>query len=370
MKLINNIIKNEISSLTSFRFITAFVIFLFHSQIGFGFTFGISYLDNFINHGAVFMTGFFVLSGYILCIVYCDTDFKIKTNIFYFYLKRFAKIYPTYIIATIVFFIFITPPISYSMHDIIKIFFNDIFLTQAFFPNMFQLGYNGGSWSISVEAFFYFCFPLIMLIFSTKKYTLLIISIMMSLLISLNIYGDVHSNYTTSNIGFYYSSPIMRLNEFMIGIAFFLLKKDSVFNKLPSICRSSIFISLLIFIISETRLSSSTYVYMGAHFILTPLFALLIVNIHNLKSGFFSQNNVLNYLGKISYSFYLWQFIAIEATKYLKDEHQLSSWLLMPTALLINIIISSISFHLIEERCRNVIINSFSKNIIAIEHYK
>lgn len=94
-------IKNEVPSLTSFRFITAFVVFLFHCKIHLGYNTGIALLDKFLNNGAVFMTGFFVLSGYIMCYVYSTKDFRKKSEIYNFYLKRFARVYPVYFIATV-----------------------------------------------------------------------------------------------------------------------------------------------------------------------------------------------------------------------------------------------------------------------------
>jgi peptidoglycan/LPS O-acetylase OafA/YrhL len=93
-----------IVSLTSFRFITAFVVFLFHCQIHLGWKLNVKILDKFLYNGATFMTGFFVLSGFIMTHVYMNTDFTNQKNIFKFYLKRFAKIYPTYAISTIVYF--------------------------------------------------------------------------------------------------------------------------------------------------------------------------------------------------------------------------------------------------------------------------
>jgi peptidoglycan/LPS O-acetylase OafA/YrhL len=52
------------------------------------------------------MNGFFVLSGFIMAHVYAKADFSEKQQIFNFYIKRFAKIYPTYLVATVVYFLF------------------------------------------------------------------------------------------------------------------------------------------------------------------------------------------------------------------------------------------------------------------------
>lgn len=353
--ILNSHIKNEVSSLTSFRFVTAFVVFLFHCKIHFGYNFGVKLIDKFLNNGAVFMTGFFVLSGYIMCYVYLNNDFRKKSEIFNFYLKRFARIYPIYFVATIVYFIFVTPKTPYSGGDWIRIVVNDLFAVQAFFPNMFQLGINGGTWSISVEAFFYFLFPLILILFSKKPRILFLTGMAISLIITVNIIGESYS--TRNNIKTYYSNPIMRVNEFMIGISFYLLSLKGAFNKMPKILKSSSFVFLLIFGLTVLEQSEPRYSYMGLHFFIVPLFGLLIFNFHNMKYGPMKNSQIINYLGKISYSFYMWQFIAIQLGKYLKEHYpSIDAWYLMLIALSLNIIVSSISYHLIEEKFRRVLI--------------
>ncbi len=347
-------IKNEVSSLTSFRWLTAFTVFLFHCKIHLGYNFGLKIIDKFLSNGAVFMTGFFVLSGYIMCFVYINKDFRKKTEIYNFYIKRFARIYPVYLIATITYFIFITPEIPYSKGDWIRIIVNDLFLVQAFFPNMFQLGINGGTWSISVEAFFYLLFPLILVLFSKRSHILFIIAMAASLIITINVvtenYGSVSNNIKT-----FYSNPVMRVSEFMIGISFYLLQAKGKLKNLPKFLKSSVFVFFLIFCLTCLKFSEGPYSYMGLQYFITPLFGLLIFNFHNIKYGPIANNKVINYLGKISYSFYMWQFLAIELGRYLKEHYDTNSWLLMLSALSLNIILSSVSYHLIEERCRSIL---------------
>ena len=348
---------NEIFSLTSFRFITAFIIFLFHCKLHFGFLVGIKLIDKFIGNGAVFMTGFFVLSGYIMCYVYQNKDFKQKREIFNFYIKRFAKIYPVYFLGTIAYFIFIIPETSYLVSDWIRIIINDLFLLQAFFSNMFKYGINGGTWSISVEAFFYFLFPLIMVLFVKKPRTLLSIGLFLSLIININVLTDIG---VEQNIENYYANPIMRFNEFMIGISCYLLGSGGYLNKIPKIFRSSSFLFFLIFVLTVLEQSKGSYSYIGLHFFIIPLFGLLIFSFHNMSFGLMKNSKIMNYLGKISYSFYMWQFIVLNIGKYLKKTYDMDPYYIMILMLLLNIIISSLSYHLIEERFRRFIINKFA----------
>lgn len=348
-------IKNEAETLTSLRFIIALIVFLFHCKIHFGYKFGVKIIDNFLLNGAAFMTAFFVLSGYIMSYVYFKTDFRQKNEVFTFYLKRFARIYPVYIIATITYFIFVKPNIPYSGGDWLRIIVNDLFVTQAFFPSMFQLGINGGTWSISVEAFFYFLFPILLTFFRKKPDILLCIGLFLTLVITMNIYGENHS--IRSQIKTFYSNPIMRVNEFMVGMAFYILGVQNSMSRLPNILKSSSVVFMLIFFLVGSKKSSGDYSYMGLHFVLIPLLGLLVFNVHHTSRGLIKNNQVINYLGRISYSFYMWQFIAIHLGIYIKKHSSTNSWLIMCIALLINLIISAVSYHLIEEKFRKIILN-------------
>ena len=64
----------------------------------------------------------------------------------------------------------------------------------------------------------------------------------------------------------------------------------------------------------------------------------------------------MNYLGKVSYSFYIWQFIAIEFGKFLKNNILSNSWTIMLSVLILNIFLASLSYFLIEERFRKLIL--------------
>jgi peptidoglycan/LPS O-acetylase OafA/YrhL len=69
-----------INQLTVLRFVFAFIVFLFHLNTNLGFKLGIGIIDKFLSHRAVFMSGFFVLSGYTMCHIYSKSDFMYLKN--------------------------------------------------------------------------------------------------------------------------------------------------------------------------------------------------------------------------------------------------------------------------------------------------
>jgi peptidoglycan/LPS O-acetylase OafA/YrhL len=89
-------IRNEVKSLTSFRFLAAFYVFLFHVQIRVP-VFGDGLFGQAIAEGAVGMSMFFTLSGFILSHAYAESKIAIKQYV----QNRIARIYPVYILAAI-----------------------------------------------------------------------------------------------------------------------------------------------------------------------------------------------------------------------------------------------------------------------------
>lgn len=337
-------VNSMIQSLTSFRFITALVVFLFHCQMHLGWRVEIAFIDNFLINGATFMTGFFVLSGFVMAHVYGNTDFTQREKIFDFYTRRFAKIYPTYMVVTILYFSFSE---SFTSTQITRSLINGLFLFQGFFPSLFNVGINGATWSLSVEMFLYFLFPFLMLL-SVKSPKILIVAIIFALIVSVNSYMDQSDPI--------YGNPVMRLADFMCGIGFYFLKEKLKHMKYFGIWH----VVTVIVLLYACTISGKDYNYMLGQFMIVPLFGFWIVMTYYSKSLFYN-NKIMEYLGLISYSFYLWQFAAIElGKKLLKEYPDINIHLIFFFSFMTNVIISMLSYHLVEERARKLIIAKYS----------
>ena len=102
---------------------------------------------------------------------------------------------------------------------------------------------------------------------------------------------------------------------------------------------------------------------MRGHFLFVPLFGLWIAMVHRSRSMIYN-NRPLEYLGLISYSFYLWQFAAIQFGKRMVE------WLpgvnlhfVVTAVFLVNVAVSAVSYHLVEERLRKWILRKFGRDM-------
>ena len=146
----------RVESLTGLRWFAAFFVFLHHSK-------NFAPIPEVLPWGFLGVTGvtfFFVLSGFVLTWSWFPRDTAGR-----FYWRRFARIYPAYLVALVV-----ALPVFYGTADVFQDPWDaeaivavvlSILLLQAWVvtPGIF-FGGNPAGWSLSCEAFFYAVFPL------------------------------------------------------------------------------------------------------------------------------------------------------------------------------------------------------------------
>jgi peptidoglycan/LPS O-acetylase OafA/YrhL len=198
--------RPDIPVLTSLRFPAAFAIVLFHflayttcpRWIWEGFDKGVSF--------------FYVLSGFIL--YYNYEDLKDRS---YFWIARLARIWPVHI--TMLVMVLIFEPWDWLLgHASWQITLPaNILLVHAWLPfKGSALSFNGVSWSLSAEAFFYLCFPFLLV--AMKRWGLLPVTAG-AFLVGLVIVVSA-TIFWPSNAAFFSSfNPVCRVFEFVLGMA-------------------------------------------------------------------------------------------------------------------------------------------------------
>jgi peptidoglycan/LPS O-acetylase OafA/YrhL len=156
-------VAKQIYPLTSLRFFAAFLVVLHHTVEGVApAILRPGWMNRLHQHTGATVLLFFILSGYVLAVVYLEPGKPInKTR---FWLARFARIYPLYFVALAV-----DAPNLYRYRlakygakaALLKTsisFAGSALLLQQWFPIL--RGIDFPNWSLSVEALFYLLFPL------------------------------------------------------------------------------------------------------------------------------------------------------------------------------------------------------------------
>jgi len=290
-----------IDSLTSLRWFCALYVYMFHIAIRIQ-PFPKALIPVFDN-GYVGMSFFFILSGFVLSLRYVDQNIDAAT----FIVDRLSRIYPAFLLA----FIVTSPSFSTITHSplyFLNAIFN-IFLIQAWTPNLFPLGINSGMWSLSVEMFFYMLFPFILpfivraVAAGRRWYVALFVLWLAAFLPGLI---ELVSPSDRAGLLYYYSSPIYRLPEFIVGV---ILGSAWRLNRLPGV--NPVIVIGLGFVYLF-----SCYQYDGMarqnqtllNCVVVPFVSALLIYAARMRPGFLEVRPLV-YLGEISYGFYIYQFL-------------------------------------------------------------
>jgi peptidoglycan/LPS O-acetylase OafA/YrhL len=154
----------KIHALTSLRFFAALFVVCYHVVWSyFPWITRQSTLGRTILMGYVSVSFFFLLSGYILGVVYLRRGGPVAVKDFY--KARFARVYPLFLLTLVL----DTPSLlmsriaTYGMNSAVlktaATFLANLLMLHAWFPQL--RGIDNPNWSLSVETLFYLTFPLI-----------------------------------------------------------------------------------------------------------------------------------------------------------------------------------------------------------------
>jgi peptidoglycan/LPS O-acetylase OafA/YrhL len=349
----------RIEQLTFTRFIAAMAIVVYH----FGdhsFLFTNKYVAFLFNQANFGVSYFFILSGFVMIVAYSN-----KEKIYFVeYIKnRLARIYPIYIIASLL--LLITFYID-DLYDEVKVadLLLYIFMLQSWVPSKALL-YNYPGWSLSVEMFFYISFPLLFNFFY-KKDNLKNISIGIVLFwfvsqVIFHLVVQMHffelPFFSKRDLLYH---PLLHFNEFLVGnlLGLYYVQKSTM---KPANYLRSIFL-LLLFLVFLLKFRFGLNFHNG---LLSIVFAPLILFISLSNDSFtkFFVNPKLVFLGEISFGIYIlqvpiWSIVSdYRLNKYLGLDYIEDFTLSFIIRLIILIVFSSLSYLYFETPIRNRIKN-------------
>lgn len=137
----------RLNSLTGLRFIAALIVVLYHIS-----AFLIPEISRFIVLGYTGVAFFFVLSGFVLAWSYRPTTGK---RVFYW--RRLVRIWPLHALTTLLAAAYLSVNDGAVSFDRLPA----VLLLVHAWNQEWANAFNGVSWSLSAEAFFYLCFPLL-----------------------------------------------------------------------------------------------------------------------------------------------------------------------------------------------------------------
>ena len=243
----------------------------------------------------LFVEIFFVLSGFVLSNQLIKI-YKEKKNIKVFYLRRWYRTIPLYLVA-LIFYTAISNNFNFD-------FFKFLFFIQKAIPDFVNNDYFMVAWSLSIEEFFYLIFPIYLITLSKIKPHKLAIYFIIILSLAKII---THENFSND---FLRTGTFLRLDSIALG---FLL--SFYFSKLINFNKITIFLTLILIIIfinykniffNNSGIYTVYFIFLSQ--ILSVFFVLIFCNIEFLIKGTIFKN-ICNLLATQTYSVYLFHLI-------------------------------------------------------------
>lgn len=309
----------NLPALTGLRFFAAFAVVLDHA----GLPEQIASMRLF-NLGAEAVSLFFVLSGFVLAYNYQSGFDKAG-----FYIARVARIYPAYLLGFLIALPF------YPGADVLFASAKGLTLTQAWQPSS-PTYINPPSWTLSVEAFFYFVFPFVPVWRLSKRQALVSIIVLSALTFS----GYALLKFGAVSYGAALQAPIFRLPEFLIGMAAARLYLLGV--RVPKYAAWLAIIGIA---------ATSSFPYELRHNgLLAPLFALLILSLAR-GSAFLEKWRIP---GEASYALYILHWPILQVFKTMP-----APWYVVFAAYTFSaVVLSIVAWAYIEKPSRRFIVGS------------
>src|SRR6187431_702382 len=221
--------RPELLALTSVRAFAALEVVLLHTLFELGGKEARAIpatIVQLLTRGDLAVSFFFVLSGFILAYTYCDDENELKTTPWKFWRARFARIYPLYFLGflldgprVIALFVGSVASLASAAVKIGVAGLAYVTLLQAWHPRVTNT-WNTPGWTLSVEAFFYAVFPVLLRV--TKSWKLrsfcwvAAASWALPILLHTILFED---RMSVGAHTFWRSFPPLRLPEFVLGVA-------------------------------------------------------------------------------------------------------------------------------------------------------
>jgi peptidoglycan/LPS O-acetylase OafA/YrhL len=304
--------KQPLPALTGIRTLLAFAIVLFHFTPP-----HLGILFPFVDNGYVFVGVFFLISGYVLTYNYADRAATLVKR--EFWLARFSRLYPVYLLVLIFSFSMLQSEWQSRSHfEFWKGLLLTPFVLQGWSPSLATF-WNTVAWTLSCEVVLYAAFPFLIRAPWPKKPLHLVFVLLglwivglvpHSLYLFLNpdhIVGPVNRYSSTQLIRFLKFTPLPYACTFLTGVT--LGKLQLALHITPRQRLALTAVSLVaVGLFFYTVVVRAPYLLMHGG-LLTPLFAALVLGLSgpHFLSALFSWRPLL-LIGESSYCLYLIHF--------------------------------------------------------------
>ncbi len=331
--------RAQIPALDGFRAIAVFLVILYH--------FGLLWVPG--SHGVMM---FFVLSGFLITWLLLKENERDGTiSLRAFYRRRVLRIFPAfyaYWLLLVLLLIVAGKPLLWP-HAIASFFYLTNYYNAILGDPNTAFSHT---WSLAIEEQFYLLWPFVFIKFrkNLERMTIFLVCTIGGVWLYRFILYSVFDVYQ----GYFYSAFETRMDSLAVGCLLAVLLKRGVLTEFWRTACSSLFMPLLVLALLVASIYCGeiwypTYRDVVGFAIEPPLIAVLIVQLISLSSLpalSWIDSGPARFLGRISYSLYLYQQVTLAPVRKLLIDQPLP--LQLAAAVGVTVLIASASYYVIE----------------------
>jgi len=357
--------KPPLPALTGIRTLLAFAIILFHFTPP-----HLGILFPFVDNGYVFVGVFFLISGYVLTYNYADRAATLVKR--EFWLARFSRLYPVYLLVLIISFRMLQNEWQARSHFE---FWQGLILTplvlQGWSPSVATF-WNTVAWTLSCEVVLYAVFPFLIRAPWPKKPLHLVFILLALWIIGLvphslylllnpdHIVGHVDRYSSTQLLRFLKYTPIPYACTFLAGVTLGKLQLALRITPRQRLALTAVSLATVCLFFYTVVLRTPYLLMHGG--LLTPLFAALVLGLSgpHFLSALFSWRPLL-LVGESSYCLYLIHFNVFQLLHIYHVPERLHLVAFDPWLSYVILVLLSIAiYRFVETPARKAILRRFS----------
>ncbi|OQX16638.1 MAG: hypothetical protein BWK73_03450 [Thiothrix lacustris] len=304
----------RIEQLTFTRYVAALTVVFFHYGMT-TFPANVPWVNPVLAAGPIAVSYFYVLSGFIMAIAYYrpgQPQLAFATRRYWW--ARIARIYPVYLLALL---LMIAAKYQTAGSEPLTVVLS-VSLLQAWIPG-YPLTLNAPGWSLSVEAFFYLCFPLLMVVVHRYQLTTVTLAAGLLWLTTQLTHGFLLNTHAYVPHGllhdFIFYNPLLHLNTFIMGFIAGAWLQTGNLDRLqqPLVNNGGLLLVTVLIVVllitRQTMIDASGIAFDYTNGLIAPLFLLFVVllALNTGKISQYLQHKWLILLGEASFSLYILQ---------------------------------------------------------------
>jgi peptidoglycan/LPS O-acetylase OafA/YrhL len=360
-------------NLDGLRFISFFLVFLYHTYMTFFNNIrdaspdAFDYIQRLFQHGNLGVNFFFVLSGFLITyLLIKEKEYTGKVHVPNFYVRRILRIWPLFYLCVFIGFIvfpFIKQLAGQPPHEIAQpvyyMFFANNFDFMHSWPEKPDATLLSVLWSVAVEEQFYLTWPIILGLLPVRFYKYVFPCIIVFSLV----FRSMHSQFTEHDYAIRYFHTFSLIGDMALGGLFaYLCSSENKFRgfitNLSRLQIAMIYVGAITVILFKRDLfDQNAFTVTIERLVIAFFFGMIILEQNYARRSFFkmSRFRLISKLGIYTYGLYCLHLLGFLVTDILITKAGLNktSFLIALAGSLVALIISTIialaSYHLYEK---------------------